>query len=110
MLCCINRANNSICETDMSDQTPPAMDYAEHERTYEGFLKLSRITCIAIGSILWALLMFSFGGGMGMVLGTVTIIGAAVAVVIGLFSKGEGWMPSAIVFGVAMVFLVACTL
>ena len=94
----------------MSDQTPPAMDYAEHERTYEGFLKLTRISCIALGSLLWALLMFAFGGGMGTFLGAATIVLMLIAIVVGLFSKGEGWKPSAIVFGLSIVFFMVSAL
>lgn len=94
----------------MSDQTPPAMDYAEHERTYEGFLKLTTISCIALGSVLWSLLMFAFGGGLGMFFGTITLIGMMIAIAIGLFSKGPGWMPSAIVFGAAVLFFLLSAL
>lgn len=94
----------------MSEQTPPAMDYAEHERTYEGFLKLSKISSIAIGSILWALLTFTFGGGLGMFLGTVSIIAVVIGLVVSLFSKGDGVIPSGIVFGMCLLFFLVSSL
>jgi len=94
----------------MSDKNAPTMDYAEHERTYEGFLKFSKIASIGIGCVLWSLVLFAFGGGLGTFLGTITLIGALIAAIIGLFSKGEGWLPSAIVFGAAMVFVLVSTL
>ncbi|MEM8811252.1 MAG: aa3-type cytochrome c oxidase subunit IV [Pseudomonadota bacterium] len=94
----------------MSDETPPAMDYAEHERTYEGFLKLSKITSLAVGSILWALIMFAFGGGFGSFLGTVTVLAALAAATQGIMSSGEGWMSSGIVFVLAILFVLMSTL
>jgi len=33
-----------------------------------------------------------------------------IAIVVGLFSKGEGWKPSAIVFGLSIVFFMVSAL
>ncbi len=94
----------------MSDQDTPAMDYPEHERTYEGFLKLSKITTLALGSIIWSLVMFGFGGGFGTFLGAVTLVAVTIAVAIGIASSGEGYMPSLVVFVISILFVMASTL
>jgi hypothetical protein len=41
-----------------SKETPPAMDYAEHERTYEGFLVLAKWGTIACAVILIGMYIF----------------------------------------------------
>ncbi|MEC9342987.1 MAG: aa3-type cytochrome c oxidase subunit IV [Pseudomonadota bacterium] len=48
------------------NEQAPAMDYAEHERTYEGFLKLTKWSIIHIVNVMIALTAGTVGG-MGVV-------------------------------------------
>jgi Bacterial aa3 type cytochrome c oxidase subunit IV len=44
-----------MAHVNNSDKGHPAMDYAEHERTYEGFLALTKwgtISCVVILSLM----------------------------------------------------------
>lgn len=50
-----------------------AMDYAEHEKTYDLFLWLSRWTVVACVALLIAM-MFGFFGGGGLIGGTLAFI------------------------------------
>ncbi|MFN4126325.1 aa3-type cytochrome c oxidase subunit IV [Pannonibacter indicus] len=82
----------------MSNSTSSSMDYAEHERTYEGFVNAARIGTISVLSIVVTLLMFAFGGTAALVLGWIMLIANLVTVGIG-FALGErGWIPPAAVF------------
>lgn len=40
------------------NETPPAMDYDEHERTYEGFLVFAKWSTIACAVILFGMYIF----------------------------------------------------
>ncbi len=64
------------------------MDYAEHERTYAGFVALTKIGVVASIVTLLALAIFAFGGGWGFWLGTLLLILMMIATVIGLAAKG----------------------
>ena len=44
--------------TESADEIPPAMDYAQHEATYEGFLTLVKWTIVALLIVLVALYCF----------------------------------------------------
>ena len=94
----------------MSDEAPPAMDYAEHERTYDGFIKFSKIATIGLCSLLWALVLFTFGGSYGPLFGSFILIAIVVAGIIGIFSSGDGSTPSAVVFGLATLLALFTTL
>lgn len=50
-----------------------AMDYSEHEKTYDLFLWLSRWTVVACVALLLAM-MFGFFGGGGLIGGTLAFI------------------------------------
>ena len=65
------------------------MDYREHERTYNGFLALAKLSIIGTISTLLALGIFAFGGGAGFWLGVLVLIMATIAGVIDLAAKGS---------------------
>jgi hypothetical protein len=78
----------------MAEHTPagPAelgapMDYAQHERTYAGFLSLVKITILASIVTLLALALYGFGSG-GFWLGSLLVILMIVGVAIGVAGKG----------------------
>ena len=64
------------------------MDYREHERTYSGFITLTKISILASIASLLSLALFSFGGGAGFWWGVVMLVLMAVGTVIGLVAKG----------------------
>lgn len=82
----------------MSDNTAPAMDYAEHERTYEGFINFSKVGTIAVLTIVVCLIMFAFGGTAATIFGWLLLIGTVVASAIGLAMGASGWIPPTVVF------------
>ncbi|WP_029059443.1 aa3-type cytochrome c oxidase subunit IV [Stappia stellulata] len=81
----------------MSDQTTPAMDYDEHERTYAGFLNFSKVGTVALINVMICLLLLTFGGGAAAFFGTVLMIATLIAAGIGLFAGANGWIPSAVI-------------
>lgn len=64
------------------------MDYAEHERTYGGFLALTKITVLACVAILQALTLFGLASN-GFWLGVILIVLMMAASVVGIISKGS---------------------
>lgn len=93
----------------MADQTAPSMDYAEHERTYAGFINFSKVGTIAVINIMLCLALFAFGGGAGFFFGWVALIATMVAATIGLFAGEKGWIPSAVVFGITGLLAILTT-
>lgn len=65
------------------------MDYAEHERTYTGFLALSKLLIVGSIDVLLALALFSFGGGGGFWLGMILLVLLAIGLVMGLAAHGS---------------------
>lgn len=86
------------------------MDYAEHERTYQGFIKFTKLAVISCGTILISLVIFAFGGTWGTFLGTLSVIGIFVALGVGLLTSGEGVVPAVIVFLLSGLFALFTTL
>lgn len=64
------------------------MDYTEHERTYDGFVTLTKLSVLHVIDTLLALALFAFGGAWGFWLGIILLTLATIALVIGLFAKG----------------------
>jgi hypothetical protein len=64
------------------------MDYAEHERTYVGFVELTKITVLACIAILQALALFGLAAN-GFWLGVLMIVLMTAATVVGIISKGS---------------------
>ena len=64
------------------------MDYAEHERTFRGFVALTKIAILATIDTVLALALFAYGGGAGFWLGILLLLLMTVGVVIALMAKG----------------------
>jgi hypothetical protein len=73
------------------------MDYAEHERTYTGFLNFSKVGIVAMINVMICLLMLTMGSGAAVFFGTVLMIATLVAAGVGLFAGANGWIPSAVI-------------
>lgn len=71
--------------TTIADDIPPAMDYAQHEATYRGFLQMTKYTIAALLLVLLALYSFIEGGQP--IIGTLLLlaipVGAVALVVMG---------------------------
>ena len=67
------------------DEIPPAMDYAAHNATYKGFMKLLKWSIIALGLTVVALYFFVIGQQpvVGAVLLLLIPVGAIAATVMG---------------------------
>jgi small-conductance mechanosensitive channel len=90
---------------EIASPAESAMDYSEHDRTYTGFIALTKIGIINVITIILALAMYAFGGGWGFTLGTLTIILGIISAAIGMASKGSIVMPTA-VLGLAFLLFI----
>ena len=64
------------------------MDYAEHERTFHGFVMLTKLGILHTIDTLLALALFAFGGAWGFWLGVILLTLATIALVIGILANG----------------------
>ena len=64
------------------------MDYAEHERTFAGFVALTKIGILATVAVLQALLLFGIAAN-GFWLGVLLILLATIATIIGMVARGS---------------------
>ncbi len=85
----------------MSGNNPSAMDYAEHEKTYAGFIAFAKIGVIVSINVMLCLLIFGLGSGYSNLAGWVALLATIVAAVVGLALGQKGWIPSAYAFGLA---------
>jgi hypothetical protein len=90
----------------MSNTSSSSMDYAEHERTYEGFINASKIGTISVLSVVLTLLMFAFGGTAALVLGWIMLVANLVSVGVGMALGEKGWIPPAAVFALTGILAV----
>ncbi|WP_422378310.1 aa3-type cytochrome c oxidase subunit IV [Roseibium sp.] len=90
----------------MSDDNAPAMDYAAHEATYEGFINFSKVGTVAVLTIVVCLIMFGFGGTAAVVFGWLMLFAMLVSSAIGLALGASGWIPPTVVFGLTCVLAV----
>ena len=60
-------------ETKSEDEAPPAMDYAEHERTFALFLTITKWGTVATAAVLIAMAFGFFAGG-GLFGGTLVFV------------------------------------
>ncbi|PLX36019.1 MAG: aa3-type cytochrome c oxidase subunit IV [Hyphomicrobiales bacterium] len=82
------------------------MDYAEHERTYDRFIALIKLSVVALLNIVLTLVLVGFGGSMGGTLASLLLIATIVAAAIGLPFGHKGWIPSAFVFALGVVLII----
>lgn len=64
------------------------MDYTEHERTFAGFVALTKISILATVAILQALLLFGIAAN-GFWLGVLMILLTTIATIIGMVARGS---------------------
>jgi len=81
------------------------MDYEQHEKTYDAFTALTKLTVVASIITLVSLALFGFGGGAGFWLGTLLLVLMIVALAIGLAAKGTV-KPLVGVLVLGLVFMV----
>lgn len=87
----------------MSEETP-AMDYPEHEKTYAGFIEMTKLGTIATLTIMVTLCLFAFGGGGGVVFGWILLVMTLAASTIGMLAlKSSKWIPNGVVFGLSLL-------
>jgi hypothetical protein len=65
--------------TKAADVIPPAMDYAQHEATYRGFLQLTKYTIVAL--LLVVLALYSFIEAGQPIMGTLLLLAIPVGAV-----------------------------
>ncbi len=86
-------------------ETGAPMDYDEHARTYSGFVAFTALAVVLTINILITLVIFGFGSGSSAFwIGTLMLLLAIAAAVIGMFTNGS-WKPSAAVL--VLIVLVA---
>jgi hypothetical protein len=96
----------------MAEHTPSGpvelgaeMDYVEHERTFAGFVALTKITALATIAVLQALTLFGLAAN-GFWLGVLMILLMFVATAISLFSKGSvGALVGVVILGFIFMIL-----
>ncbi|MHB1101532.1 MAG: aa3-type cytochrome c oxidase subunit IV [Devosia sp.] len=69
-----------------ADEIPPAMDYAQHEGTYRGFLRMTKYTMVALLLLVLALYCFIEAGQP--IIGTLLLLAIPVGAV-GLVVMGS---------------------
>lgn len=90
----------------MAEETPnSSMDYSEHDRTYDGFLAITKIGIVHVITILLALAIFGFGGPWSFTLGMITTILAILSAAIGMAAKGSVAVP-VFVLGLAVLLFI----
>jgi hypothetical protein len=72
--------------TTTADEIPPAMDYAQHEGTYRGFLQMTKYTMAALLLVVLALYCFIEAGQP--IIGTLLLLAIPVGAV-GLVVMGS---------------------
>lgn len=80
------------------------MDYAEHERTFAGFVAFTQIAVLATVDIMIALLLYAFGSG-GFWLGTLLVVLTSIAAIMALAAKGTA-KPLIVTTIIGLVFFV----
>lgn len=81
------------------------MDYAEHERTFAGFVAMTKLAVGAGIATMLALVLYFYAGGAGFWMGTLTILLMLVGTAIGLVAKGSA-KPLVVVNLIALLLIV----
>ena len=91
----------------MAEHHESAMDYHEHRRTYDGFLRLSTVGTVWVLCVVATLAL----GGVAQhwVLGGFWLVVATIAGVLGLAIKGLDWKPTAVVLVLMLLTLLLLT-
>jgi hypothetical protein len=91
-----------MAEQEAPSREKSAMDYPEHYRTYDGFLRLTELVVAHVVTVLLVLVMIGFGGATGFWLGLFALFLAVVSAGIGIAQKGN-WKPAAWVLGLTAI-------
>lgn len=92
----------------MADETSQTgMDYSEHDRTYEGFLALTKIGILHVITIMVALAIFAFGGPWSFTLGVLILVLAMAAAAIGMAAKGSAVAPGLVLALSVVLFIMS---
>jgi hypothetical protein len=84
------------------------MDYPEHERMFERFVILTKVSVLASLATMLALALVAFGGGFGFWLGILLLVLMAAGLAIGLAGKGSGKpLAGVVVLGLVLLALTA---
>ena len=76
----------------------------EHVHTYGNFIELVRVGILATLAVLFALMIFAFGGGVFFnVSAAILLLFAIFTAVMGIASANTGWGPVAFVTAVAFI-------
>jgi hypothetical protein len=82
------------------------MDYREHDRTYDRFLTLTKLTVIGTLNTMIALVLFAFGSaGTGFWLGLILLLMTLVVAGYGLVGSGS-MKPSVWVLVIGVLFVI----
>ncbi len=87
------------------ETTQSGMDYAEHDRTYDGFIALTKISIVNVITILLALAVFGFGGPWSFTLGVLIVVLAIASAAIGMAAKGSVAAPL-VVLGLSVLLFI----
>ena len=84
------------------------MDYREHQRTFNGFVIITKLVMLGTIDVLLALVLYAFGGSFGFWLGTLMILLMMAAFALGLAMRGTlKPLIGVTVLGVLLVILTA---
>ncbi len=82
----------------MSEQDIPAMDYDEHQRTYDFFVEVWKTGVIAsLHALIAILLLTNVSTGLGMFAAVSLTIAGMVAGLIGIFVGKGGWIAPMVI-------------
>ena len=83
------------------------MDYPAHERSYDAFVTVTKLSIVGTLNVLLSLVLYAYGSG-GFWLGTLLLIMAVVAASVGIAGRGS-IKPSAIVFVIGILLVAIAT-
>ncbi|MGH6644088.1 MAG: aa3-type cytochrome c oxidase subunit IV [Bradyrhizobium sp.] len=90
-----------------TESTMSAADFADHERTYDGFMRMSAVALVWVLCIMTTL---AIGGTTHRwVLGGFWLFVATIASVLGLAIRGLDWKPGVVVLVVMLTTLLMIT-
>jgi hypothetical protein len=81
------------------------MDYAAHERTYEGFLDFAKVGLVSVINTLVSLVLYSFGHTGAFLLGTLVLVLTLIAAGIDIGTKSLKASLAVLVIGLVLFVL-----
>ena len=91
----------------MAEQDIPAMDYAEHERTYHTFIEASKVGAVAVFLVLVCILVLTDAAtGLGIAAGVFWLVVGLIASTAGAFARSGGWIVPLVILLLAFAQLI----